>query len=455
MAGNEGDGGDQKQPPPRRPARSAHDDEPTQIMARPQGLEPPPRRGAPAPAVRPPQPRPAAGARPLPPPPAGSNRTIVMREAPVRGQPGVAIPSERWPAPTPPPRSVQHAQVPAPRAPAPRPPIQRVAQAGPVPVAQRSPVQQQQRLPQVAPIAQPRPGTAAQPSSQRQPPAPGLRPGAQPQQTAMPPQQPPMTTQPMPQRQLPPRGPAQPQAPRPQPGFAQPQPHHQAPAQQQARESTRPAPPRPASTNPPPFGQTTLIGGAGLTSAPPPAQLQLQQPNVQSYLVPSYDPSRGADPSQPLAALLGSPYPPPAYVPRAAQPQPQPQQPYAQAHPQQPQHRPQATQSSGYPQAMQSSAYPAQRGSMPPQPQPQAQAQAQLPAHFAQPQRAMPSAPAGSIAPPAERSSRRADAMPLGPADDLFLPDATSPPPNVIATCVFLGGPLLVATMIVAMLAFR
>src|SRR5689334_5486101 len=106
MAGNEGDGEDRKQPP-RRPARSLHDDEPTQILQRPQGLEPPPRRGAPAPAVRPPQPRPAAG-RPLPPPPAPSDHTMVMREAPRRGTPGVAPPSERWPAPTPPPRSVQN-----------------------------------------------------------------------------------------------------------------------------------------------------------------------------------------------------------------------------------------------------------------------------------------------------------------------------------------------------------
>jgi len=335
-----------------------------------------------------------------------------------------------------------------------------------MPVVQRAPVQQQQRPPQVAPIAQPRPGTAAQPASQRQMPPPVQRAAAQPQQPPAQQQQPPMTTHPMPQRQMaPPRGQAQQQHPvrgpaqqAPRPGFPQPQPgspqpqpqpHHQPPAQQQAQDAARPAPRRPASTNPPPYGQATLIGGVGLSPAPPP--VQQRQPNVQSYVVPSYDPSRGADQSQPLPALLGSPHPPPAYVPRPGEvPQQQPQ--YAQ--PQQPQATqssgyPQAMQSSGFPQAMQSSAYPAQRGSMPP---PQ---QAAVPAHFAQPQRAIPSSPAGSIAPLAERSSRRAGAMPLGAADDLFLPDATSPPPNVFATCVFLGGPLLVATLLVAMLAFR
>ena len=456
MAGNEGDGGDRKQPPVRRAATSGHDDEPTQIMPRPHGLEPPPRRAVPAHSVRPPQPRPAAGARPLPPPPAAAaDRTVVMREAPGRG-PGVVIPSERWPAPTPPPRSVQRAQVPAPRAPAPRPPIQRVAQPNAMPAGQRPPAQPQQRPPEAAAVA-PRAG-AAHPASQRLAP-PGQRPAqtpaqppprshAQPSAKAAEPRSmqqpgPPMITQPMPQRSLPQpgasRGAAMQQPPRG--AFPHPQPHHE----RAQPPSVMPQPPRPASSNPPPYGQTTLMGGVGMSS-PPPAQAGV--PNIQSYMVPSYDPSRGADQSQPLPALLGSPYPPPAY---ASQPQHHSQQP--------PPYAPPPPQPSAYPRGgPRSGGEPHQQGSTPPPQQQPQYGQPALPAHFAQPQRAMPSSPApkiGSVAPPAERSSRQATAMPLGPGDDLFLPAGSAAPPSVFATCVFLGGPLLVATMVVAMLAFR
>jgi hypothetical protein len=55
---------------------------------------------------------------------------------------------------------------------------------------------------------------------------------------------------------------------------------------------------------------------------------------------------------------------------------------------------------------------------------------------------------------PAARSSRRVSAMPAA-EDDLVVPDVTGPPPALIATCMYLGAPLVLATMAVAVLALR
>jgi hypothetical protein len=159
------------------------------------------------------------------------------------------------------------------------------------------------------------------------------------------------------------------------------------------------------------------------TSTRPLQQMSPPPPAVQSYMVPSYD----ASPQPPPVQQYISQYPP-AYVPHR-QSQPPPNQ-------------------GGYPHQAPSA-----------QPPPQHFAQPSFPPHFAPPMRGMPSTAAPALAPqrssvmPAARSSRRPSAFPA--ADDLFVPEALGPPPNLIATFVFLGGPLVLATMVVAVLALR
>ena len=164
---------------------------------------------------------------------------------------------------------------------------------------------------------------------------------------------------------------------------------------------------------------------------PNPAGGRPGQGYPQSDVVPG--PSYDASHSQPIAAQHVSHHPA-----QYASQQPQ----YAR-----PNHSP-----SQYPQPM-----------MPPPPQvgphhfaqPQAQPQAQpsFPSHFAPPTRGLPSTQRSSVMPAPERSSRRPSAFPG--ADERFAPDVTLPPPSLVAACVFLGGPLFLATMLIAVLALR
>ena len=142
-----------------------------------------------------------------------------------------------------------------------------------------------------------------------------------------------------------------------------------------------------------------------LQMAPPPA--------VQSYMVPHHDPSRSQAPPHGSHAPPphGSQYPP-AYAPNVrSQPPP--------AHP---------------------SAYP------PPQ---QHFAQPSFPPHFAPPSL---TPRRSSVVPPATPTFRPSAHPPAADPRDA---EELGPPPNLIATCLFLGGPLLVATMVVALLALR
>ena len=151
-----------------------------------------------------------------------------------------------------------------------------------------------------------------------------------------------------------------------------------------------------------------------MSPAPPPV--------VQSYVVPSFAPTH-APPVQHVSQF------PPAYAPNRPS---------------------QAPPAHGGPSHAPAPSYAA----------PQHFAQPSFPPHFAPPTRAMPSTP-----PPPNVMAPRSSAMPMAlrtgrasafpSEEDLFVPDETSPPPNLMATCVVLGGPLLLATMVVAVLALR
>lgn len=210
----------------------------------------------------------------------------------------------------------------------------------------------------------------------------------------------------------------------------------------------------------------------------------------QSHVAPgpAYAPSYDASHAQPIVAQQQqqvSHHPGP-YPPQQAQ-HAQQQQPFTSQHPGQhspfppSQHQQQPPHASQHPnhapayarQGQQGQSQAPNQGAHPqsmmpppqhfaqPQPPPQHFAQPSFPPHFAPPTRGLPSTaapaqnpsmPRSSVIPAAARSSR-ASAFP--PADDMFAPDATMPPPNLVAACVFLGGPLFLATMVVAVLALR